>query len=47
MDGMSFGDMPDLCHRNPDLYTGLLQYARWLLEEINIDGFRYDFVKGL
>lgn len=45
-DNMSFGDMPDLCHRNPDVYTGLLEYARWLLEEIGIDGFRYDFVKG-
>jgi len=46
MDGLSFGDMPDLCHRNPDVYDALLEYGRWLLEEIGIDGFRYDFVKG-
>lgn len=45
-DGMTFGDMPDLCHRNPTVYTELLQYARWLLEEVGFDGFRYDMVKG-
>ena len=45
-DNQTFGEMPDLCHRNPYVYTGLLEYARWLLEEIGFDGFRYDFVKG-
>jgi alpha-amylase len=38
--------MPDLCHRNPYVYTELLEYARWLLEVIGFDGFRYDCVKG-
>ena len=41
-----FGDMPDLCHRNPGVYAELLRYATWLLEEIGFDGFRYDMVKG-
>jgi len=45
-DQMSFGDMPDLCHRNPKVYTALLEYGRWLLDEKGIDGFRFDFVKG-
>ncbi len=45
-DEATFGDMPDLCHRNPYVYTQLIEYARWLLEEINFDGFRYDCVKG-
>jgi alpha-amylase len=45
-DNMTFGDMPDLCHRNPRVYTQLIEYARWLLEEIGFDGFRYDCVKG-
>lgn len=45
-DNMTFGDMPDLCHRNPYVYTELLEYARWLIEEIGFDGFRYDCVKG-
>jgi hypothetical protein len=38
--------MPDLCHRTPFVYTELINYARWLLEEIGFDGFRYDMVKG-
>lgn len=41
-----FGGMPDLCHRNPSVYTSLLQCAEWMLNEIGFDGFRYDFVKG-
>jgi alpha-amylase len=45
-DGGTFGDMPDLCHRTPAVYTELVSYARWLLEEIGFDGFRYDMVKG-
>ncbi len=42
----SFGDMPDLCHRNPDVYKAMMEYTRWLVEEIGFDGFRFDFVKG-
>ena len=45
-DQMSFGEMPDVCHRNPEVYTGILLYCQWLLEDIGIDGFRFDFVKG-
>ena len=45
-DGYVFEGMPDLCHRNPLVYTEMIEYARWLLEEIKIDGFRYDCVKG-
>ena len=42
----AFGDMPDLCHTNPRVMTGILNYAKWMIEEIGFDGFRYDFVKG-
>ena len=45
-DNEAFEGMPDLCHRNPDVYKSLLEYARWLIEDIGFDGFRYDFVKG-
>ena len=45
-DEMTFGDMPDLSHRNPYVYTEILKLMRWLIEEIGFDGFRYDFVKG-
>lgn len=41
-----FGNMPDLCHTNPRVMTGILNHAKWLIEEIGFDGFRYDFVKG-
>ena len=42
----TFGDMPDLCHINPRVSTGILNHAKWLVQEIGFDGFRYDFVKG-
>lgn len=45
-DQMSFGDMPDLCHRNPRVYTQMVDVAQWLIEQIGFDGFRFDFVKG-
>jgi alpha-amylase len=45
-DNAAFGDMPDLCHINPRVSTGILSHAKWLIEEIGFDGFRYDFVKG-
>ncbi len=41
-----FGEMPDLSHHNPYVYWEILKLARWLVEEIGFDGFRYDFVKG-
>jgi len=46
LDNVTFGDMPDLCHINPRVSTGILNHAKWLIEEIGFDGFRYDFVKG-
>jgi alpha-amylase len=45
-DESTFGDMPDLSHRNPKVFGEILELARWLVEEIGFDGFRYDFVKG-
>ncbi len=45
-DESTFGDMPDLSHRNPQVFAEILELARWLVEEIGFDGFRYDFVKG-
>lgn len=45
-DDLVFEGMPDLCHRNPYVYSELTEYARWLIEDIGFDGLRYDFVKG-
>src|SRR5688572_30959749 len=36
----TFGEMPDLSHRNPYVYAELLKLAHWLIEEIGFDGFR-------
>ena len=41
-----FGGFPDLCHRNPEVYRWLLEHARFLVEDIGFDGFRFDLVKG-
>jgi len=41
-----FGGFPDLCHRNPDVYRWLLDHARFLVDEIGFDGFRFDLVTG-
>ncbi len=46
LDPISFGGMPNLCHRNPEVYTELLEYAQYLLQDIGYDGFRFDCVKG-
>ena len=43
---MTFGDMPDLCHRHPLVYAALIELAQWMVEIIGFDGFRFDFVKG-
>lgn len=45
-DEMTFGDMPDLCHRDPYVFEQLMELARWSVEDLGFDGFRFDFVKG-
>ncbi len=45
-DDGTFGEMPDLCHRNPKVYAEMMDYVKWLVENIGFDGFRYDMVKG-
>jgi alpha-amylase len=45
-DDLTYGDMPDLCHRNPAVYAALMEHAAMLISEIGFDGFRFDFVKG-
>ncbi len=42
----TFGEMPDLSHRNPDVYGELLALGKWLIEDVGFAGFRFDFVKG-
>jgi alpha-amylase len=46
LDGELFADFPHLCHRNPLVYTSIMEYAQLIIEELGFDGFRFDFVKG-
>jgi alpha-amylase len=46
MEGENFAGFPHLCHRNPHVYKAMFEYARFLIEELGFDGFRFDFVKG-
>ncbi|MFC5863466.1 alpha-amylase domain-containing protein [Acidicapsa dinghuensis] len=46
IEGEHFADFPHLCHRNPDVYKAMFDYARFLIEELGFDGFRFDFAKG-
>lgn len=45
-DPVAFGGFPDLAHSNPYVQAELLKLARWLIEDLGFDGFRYDYVKG-
>ena len=47
IDGENYAGFPHLCHRNPEVYKSLYEYARLVIEELGFDGFRFDFVKGL
>jgi alpha-amylase len=46
MEGEHFAGFPHLCHRNPQVYKAMFEYARLMIEELGFDGFRFDFVKG-
>jgi alpha-amylase len=46
MEGENFAGFPHLCHRNPHVYKHMFEYARFIIEELGFDGFRFDFVKG-
>ena len=46
VEGENFAGFPHLCHRNPEVYAAIYEYARMLIEELKFEGFRFDFVKG-
>lgn len=46
VEGEHFADFPHLCHRNPHVYQAIFDYARFIIEELGFDGFRFDFAKG-
>ena len=46
MEGENYAGFPHLCHRNPHVYAAMYDWARFLIEELGFEGFRFDFVKG-
>ena len=46
VEGENFAGFPHLAHRNPHVYKAMFEYARFLIEELGFDGFRFDFAKG-
>lgn len=46
IEGEKFAGFPHLCHRNPNVYMAMFEYARLVIEDLDFDGFRFDFVKG-
>lgn len=46
VEGENYAGFPHLCHRNPQVYTAMFEYARLLIEELDFEGLRFDFVKG-
>ena len=46
VEGKKYADFPHLCHRNPRVYEAMFDYARQCIDELDFDGFRFDFVKG-
>ncbi len=41
-----FGGFPDLCHANPDVHDELIEWGRWLMDDLGFDAWRFDYVKG-
>ena len=46
VEGENYGGFPHLCHRNPHVYREMYRWARFLIEELGFEGFRFDYVKG-
>jgi alpha-amylase len=46
IEGENYAEYPHLCHRNPSVYGAMYDYARLIIEELDFDGFRFDYVKG-
>jgi len=46
VEGENYASYPHLCHRNPAVYAAMYDYARFIIEELGFEGFRFDYVKG-
>ncbi len=39
-----FANFPDLCHANPYVRNGLIEWGKWMANDIGFDGWRFDNV---
>ncbi|MHA1889272.1 MAG: alpha-amylase family glycosyl hydrolase [Promethearchaeota archaeon] len=39
-----FANFPDLCHANPYVHDGLIEWGNWMYNDIGFDGWRFDNV---
>jgi len=46
VEGENYAGYPHLCHRTPQVYAAMYELARFLIEELDFEGFRFDYVKG-
>ncbi len=46
-DNYRFADFPDLCHANPYVHDELIEWGKWLRDEIGYDGWRFDVAIGI
>ena len=42
----AWGGFPDLCHANPYVHDQLIEWGKWLKNEIGFDAWRFDYAKG-
>lgn len=42
----TFGGYPDLCHANPWVYNNLIDWGKWLRDDIGFTDWRFDYTKG-
>jgi alpha-amylase len=45
-EGAQNGGKLTYCHKNPIVYEHLIEFSRWLVEDIGFDGFCFDLVDG-
>ncbi len=46
-DALAFGTFPDLIHANPYVHDSLIEWGKWLRDEIGYDGWRFDVAVGI